>query len=759
MRPASGSATYPAAVLTATVDGVPVFYAEGPAPLSAGLVFGVGRRDETFVQGGMTHLVEHLAMRAVGRTTIDVNASVDLSATEFIASGPPDRVAAFLAAVCAALADLPTDDLAVEAAVLRAEGGTVLAPAVALLLGELYGTRGAGLAAAREPALRAIGAEDVRNWTRRFFTRGNAALWLTGPVPEGLRLPLRDGPAPDRAPQPRLAPATPAWGSVPIDQRVTLGAEVAPHPALNATLGLLRARAEEELRHRRGTAYSVEAEKIGIDASTRVAVVTTDVRPGQEAFAAQVLWRELHRLADVGPAPAELEHERAEVEMHVDDPRAHLEQARATAFAAVTGIAAATAAELRRDAAGLTVDAVRQVAGALRGAALVLVPEETELQVPGLGRLPQWSAGIVTGRVFPRRRLRGVPKEARLLVGDEGASLVLGEDRRITVRWSDAVGLVRQGPGEWQLVGSDGFTLPLSEDDWRDGAEAVALARAAVPQELQVVDDDARADGLLLLRAPAHRVREAVAHERYGARLVSNGEWTAVLPDGDRTPEAVADDLSAVLGRSTTGLVLRRAHVDVGYVLLRGAKQLDRHDWGMANGDPQLLARATGRPEDHATYLLGVTGTPEEVLQHAVVALGLPPETAALLGGEAPAAAERVEGHGIAGAFRASVRGDFVAPAGTGGVMDGWLRLSRDRPGWYRSVNAFGALLAGLGLFFLATGDDVFGGGWQRTVAWVLCGSGFASCLWETRPPRRHLAAESSPAEPPGAEPERAPIG
>ena len=149
-----------------TVDGVPVFCAAGPPPLSAGLVFGVGRRDETFVSGGVTHLVEHLAMRAVGRTTIESNAAVDLTATEFVATGSPDRVAAFLGAGCTALADLPTEHLAVEADVLRAEDATTAAPPVALLLGTLYGVEGVGLASVRDPALRSLGDTALREWTR-----------------------------------------------------------------------------------------------------------------------------------------------------------------------------------------------------------------------------------------------------------------------------------------------------------------------------------------------------------------------------------------------------------------------------------------------------------------------------------------------------------------------------------------------------------------------------------------------------------------
>ena len=730
------------------MDGVPVFHADGPPPFTAGLVFGVGRRDETFAEGGITHLVEHLAMRAVGRTAIESNASVDLTATEFFASGSPDRVAAFLKAVCRALADLPTDALAIEADVLRAEGGMVAAPPVAVLLGELYGTTGAGLASAREPALRSLGAAAVQKWVRAHFVRGNAALWLSGPVPDGLELPLGDGPAPRRASQYRRALGTPAWGPMPIEERLVLGAEVSSSPASGATLGILRTRIEDELRHRRGVAYAVEADKLAIDAESRVLVVTTDVRPGSEVLAASMIWREVHRLAGEEPSPEEVEVERERIEAFLDDPRSDLEEARAFAHAAVTGMPAIGAEELRRDAAALTGAAVQEVAAALRDGAVLLVPGEAQLQLPDLQRLAEWSPDLVEGRTFTRKRLRGVPKEAQLIVGDEGASLLLGEDRRITVRWRDTVGLVRQGPGEWMLVGREGFSFPLSEADWRDGREAVALALAAVPPELQVVDDDAHDVGLLLLRAPAHRVAEAVALGSYGATLVSNGEWTVVLADGDRAAETVADDVSSVVGRRTTGLVLRRAHADVEYVLLRGAKEVDRHQWGISSGDAGLLAQATGRPERDTSSLLGVTGTPDEVLRHAVQALGLPPEVPALLDGAAPATGQRVEAKGLVGGFRASVRGDFGPPAGTGNVLDRYRERARTRPGWFRAVNASGAVVYALVIWALVSWRGEMPG-WIFVLLVVSCGLGLLEAIWHSRPPR---APGVLPAPVPGDE-------
>jgi hypothetical protein len=385
------------------------------------------------------------------------------------------------------------------------------------------------------------------------------------------------------------------------------------------------------------------------------------------------------------------------------------------------------------------------VAAAVRDAAVLLVSGETELQVPDLAKLPDWSTEVVEGRTFARKRLRGVPKDARLTVGDDGASLALGGERRITVRWREVVGLVRQAPGEWSLVGRDGFSLPLSEDDWRDGAEAVALVRAAVPPELQVVDDDAHDEGLLLLRAPAHRVAEAVALGTFGATLVSNGEWTAVLADGELPAEAVADELSAVVGRSTTGLVIRRTHADLEYVLLRGATVVDHHRWNVAPGDPVLLAHATSRPEAHTSYLLGVTGTPDEVVGHAVAALGLPAEVPALLEGAPVEAGERVEARGIVGGFRASVRGDFEPPPGSGHALDRYRQLSRSRPAWFRLANAAAVVVYGLYLWGLVALREYLPD-WRFYLFVGLGVLAFLNSVWDIRPPRQRPAEPSAEA-------------
>ncbi|HEY0403074.1 MAG TPA: hypothetical protein VGD09_13730 [Blastococcus sp.] len=728
----------------ASIDGVPVFFVEGPPPLTAGLVFGVGRRDEPFVRGGITHLVEHLAMGALGRTTVDSNASVDLTTTEFTAAGRADPVVAFLRSVCLALTDLPTQRLAVEADVLRAEGGHAAPPVVGAFLGEFYGLEGAGLASVREPALRALTAADVRDWAGTRFTRQNAALWLVGPEVDGITLPLSDGTPPARGPQHRTALRTPAWTVLPSGDRVGIGAEVSVRPGMAAALEILRLRVEDELRHRRGVAYAVEADRIAVDASARFAVVTTDVRAGHETLAALVLWRELERLAQEGPLTAELDHERAVLAGYLDDPRSAAGEARALAQAQVTGIPAMSSEDVRREAESLTPEQVRACAAALRDAAVLGVPESLASPPAGLPRLPEWSADVVTGRVFARRKLSAVPKCARLVVGPDGASVVLGDDRRVTVRWVEAVGLVETGSGEFLLLGRDGFTLPISASDWRDGDEAVALARAATPVELQVTDDDADEDeGLLLVRAPAYRVREAVGLSTHAATIVYNGEWTAVLPDGAVSAVARRADLAPVLGRGSTALVLRRTHADLEYVLLRGGREVDRHRWGVAPGDPKLLADATGRREHHVAYLHGVTGDPEEIVAHVVQALGLPPEVPALLAA-APVVGEYVPGLGALGGFRASVRGEFDPPPGTRGIVPWWENLMRVRPAWFRALHAVAAALCGIAVWLLFTTDLGLHDRLLHTVTGLAI-IGLAYSVWNVRPPRGKEPAAQRP--------------
>lgn len=724
------------------VDGVPVLWAPAPGPLTAGLVLGVGRRDEDVVRGGVTHLVEHLAMRALGRTSLDCNATVDVASTQFTATGTPEQVAGFLRAVCAALADLPTDGLSAEAGVLRAEAGMPAPPALGALLGELYGPQGVGLAGFREPALHALTADDVRGWAATRFVRGNAALWLTGPPPPGLELPLPDGPSPAPTPSPARDLPLPALVEIGPEGLVALGAEAAYGVAVGAACRVLRTRVEDELRHRRGLSYVVMLDQVPVAADRRFVAVTADCHDGREAVAARALWQELRKLAESGPTAEELAHDLEGLGTYVDDPRAVHEELHEAAVAEVTGREFVAAGELRDRLARVTPAEVAQAATALRDGALVGVPFDTEVTLAGAARLQTWSTETLPGETFARRRGGDAPRGARLVVGDEGVSVVLNPSDVLTVRWADARALLEVGPGEWSLLGADGISVPLSAGDWQNGEQAVARVHAAVPVDLQAQSDSARSGGrrVLLLHGPPQAAQEALWPSKHDTWVRSDDRWTVAVREVDEQETyAQAAGMSASLGRRGAVLLLSQEYGELHLVLLHRGKERGTHVWdGEAHQAAAELAAPLGDDASAFVELLGHSGQPEEVLAALTARLGVPEEAAAVLSG-VPAAEVRGLVHerprGVRQAIAAAARGDYDPPESTR-LQHRLSRWERERPPAYRLVNGTAAAVqAGVAGVLAARLDGDFVSGTGALTAFFALGA--LGSLWSTRPPKR----------------------
>jgi predicted Zn-dependent peptidase len=736
----SGSMT-PSGGQSLVVDGVPVLWAPAPAPFTAGLVFGVGRRDESFVRGGLTHLVEHLAMSALGRTTLDCNASVDLTTTEFQASGRPERVADFLRRVCEALHDLPVDRLAVEAEVLRTENSAAIHVAVGALLAERYGGRGVGLAGYGEPAMTALTPQDVQDWAATRFVRGAAALWLSGPPPEGLVLPLPDGAAPPRVAQALRPIVTPALVEQPVDGAVALGAEVPRLPGLAAACRILADRLEDDLRHRRGLSYTVDTEHVALEADRRFVAVRADCREGQEALAARALWGGLARLADGGPTEAELAHDFEGLQEHVADPRALLAEIQAAAGALVTGVPHRGLDELLQEARSLAPEQVREAAQAIRAGALLGVSAGVELSLPGVTAVPQWSSDVVSGQVHRRRRLRSdAPRGARLVVGNDGVSEDLGGGELQTVRYADALALLELAPGEWTLVGADGVSIPLSAGDWRDGASALDRVRAAVPAELQVAAGALRTGPhrVLLLHAPPYAVGEGLWPSRSDAWLLQKQSWTVVVREQDEV-EAYADaaGISAALGRRCAVLVLQQVHEELSVVVMHRGKERDRHVWSGEAHDPSVLAGVLDADLEQVAALLAEPGSPAEVLAAMTRTLGVPEQVAQVLAGvpvtQVPGFVHE-PARGVRQSVAATMRGEYDPPDSRK-LLHRLNRWERERPPAYRAFNAAAAVGQGVVAAVLASRAR---GQWssrttKHVTVWALAALG---SLWSVRPPR-----------------------
>lgn len=466
------------------IDGVPVFWQQGPAPLSAGLCFGVGRRDEDFVSGGITHLVEHMVMGSLPKSHLERNASVDLGNTEFTATGRPEAVRDFLAQVCAALGDLPVERLATETRVLAAEearsGGDVLG----VLLLTRYGATGLGLVGMVQPGLLELGPSRLRAHAGKWFTRERAALWLTGPPPEGLRLPLPARPrgaAHLRAPQRRLPIALPSLTRYPGPD-VALSFEADKHgEALLTGLRILLERLERDLRHVGGHSYDVDFAAHVVDGETVHVAFIADAPQAEVPAVAKGMYDGLHRLAADGPTHEELAHDLEGFQEHLDDPRSAEAAAASAALAHLAGEDREDQrARLHRRAALRPEQVAAALASAL-GTVLVLVPEDASDPGVGLPELREGSDIEVSGRVHRRRFRSGAPRGAQLVSAPEGTTLRLPDGTRVTVVHEDCVA-VGVGPVDHphlELVGADGFTIPLCAQDWKDGRVAVETAERA----------------------------------------------------------------------------------------------------------------------------------------------------------------------------------------------------------------------------------------------------------------------------------------
>ena len=466
------------------IDGVPVFRVDGPAPLAAVLVFRVGIRDEPFARRGVTHMVEHLAMSRLGRRRHDHNASVSTAVTTFEAAGPPEAVAAFLADVCAALADLPVDRLETERKVVavEAQGGAGPMEWDRLLR---YGLRGPGLAAADPPAPDALDAEAVRAWAARHFVRANAALALTGPPPPGLRLPLPDGPVPPRPPVPPLPLGGPVWSDHPGPLGVTLSVRTPATEAASVAARVAQERLTDRLRHELGLVYDVHVD-LAVDVSDGTGCLTVLADPPARSAVrvAEVLDEVLRGLAADGPTEAELAEDLAEWRAVDEDPRIALEAATAAAMEHLHGDPDWDPAKHRAEREAVGAGDVRAALADYPATAILSVPEGVEPALPGFSRYPEHLDTPVTGRTFPRRLLGPVPRGAHLVVGDEGVSLVL-RDGAATVRWDDVIGY-GEGPDQLRtLYGGDGCMIDLHPAFFRSGQDAVALVEARVPADVR----------------------------------------------------------------------------------------------------------------------------------------------------------------------------------------------------------------------------------------------------------------------------------
>ncbi|MFF5260020.1 hypothetical protein ACFY4C_13810 [Actinomadura viridis] len=593
-------------VVRTEIDGVPVFWTEGRPgdDYQAALVFRVGRADETLARGGVTHLVEHLALHAVDNADYHYNGIVDSITTMFVTKGEAGKVAAFLTAVCDSLRALPLDRLEAEKNILRTEAeGRDPGPAGQLLLWR-YGAATYGLPAYREHGLAHHTADDVQEWVARWFTRQNAGLALIGgPPPEGLRLVLPEG---ERRPVPAptsALPRTPAYFNSTIDGVALTG--IVPRSAA-ATLycDILEQRLHHVLRRDGALSYTTDVQYLPRGADDAQILAYADGLAEVRPELTQRFLAVLDRVADEPLDAVELAEAVAARRVRMASDEARASRATAECMNELVGSKSRTTEERLAELDTIEPQDVQKVGRAVLDSALLMLPYGQQPQGARFAPAPTAATVAVEGRVHTR------PDEPRraLIVGPEGATLLSGPEM-VTVRFDQCAAVLAWPDGARVLIGLDGMTVGVEPDHWHGGRTAVAEIDRHVPAGVGV-GMPARPDDKIPPRSAdvADTVPQPPPVKVKPTRTVASHGLIGILAERRRRPAWDDPALNAVLpkvrnGDLHAGLELLARTRDDAETRCLYLENLTTAAVGQSARLAHLAADAPGHPETH--LLLG----------------------------------------------------------------------------------------------------------------------------------------------------------
>ncbi|MGC4771380.1 insulinase family protein [Micromonospora sp. DT44] len=462
------------------VDGVPTLLAPTGGPMRAGLTFRVGTADETLARAGTTHLIEHLALAPLGLADYHVNGVTAPAFTMFHTQGSETDIAAFLTAVCGHLSDLPVARLDVEKDILRTEWSSRGAAAIDDFPLWRHGARDFGLSSYPEWGLGALTADDLREWTARWFTRENAVLWICGDrVPAGLRLPLPTG---VRQPVPAVSsalPQTPAY-FVHGARAVVLDAVVRRSAAAAVFAGVLERELYRSLRQESGLSYTATTgyDPRG-DGNATLRALADALAEKQDA----VLGGFVDVLAKLRVGRIEQADLDATVAKRADLlGTAEVDAARLPGYAlnVLTGEPNLSIDEHRAELKAVNLADLHEVAGEVMGSALLMVPRGLTADWAGFVAAPTHSTEILEGTGYSAKE-----GNAALRIGVHGVTLLQG-DTPLTVRYADCAAMLAWPDGARQLIGADAIVLHIEPTMFHLHPAALPIIDAQVPADRHI---------------------------------------------------------------------------------------------------------------------------------------------------------------------------------------------------------------------------------------------------------------------------------
>jgi hypothetical protein len=436
------------------VDGVPTLVANRPGPVRAGLMFRVGRADETLARGGISHLTEHLALHDRGLTDYHINGTTGAVVTDFHVQGTAGEVAGFLTGICRSLHDPPVDRMETEKSIVRTEWSSRTPSALDDMPLWRYGARDYGLLSYPEWGLPMLRPDDLRQWAGRYYTRANAVLWIAGEgVPEGLRLELPAGER-HRVPAPSSAlPATPAYYPGP-PRAIGISGVVRREPAALIFSALLKRQLFRSLRQEAGLSYSVDTaiDPRGDGFATILALV--DALPEKQGAALGGFIDVLAGLRLGRITEADVAAVLGQAEEELSRPEAPAALLPSYAFDVLTGRPWRPLEQVRAELREVTADRLHGVAEEMMGTGLLMVPSGHTADWAGFVAAPTRSTTVVTGT---RHRSR-VDSERSLVIGPDGVSMT-DPSAAATVRFDQCAAMLVWPDGGRQLFGDDAIVV------------------------------------------------------------------------------------------------------------------------------------------------------------------------------------------------------------------------------------------------------------------------------------------------------------
>lgn len=472
------------------IDGVPVFWTPWEhQPQRVAIRFRVGVADEPLALRGVSHLIEHLALHRFGETPYGFNATVGQAVTTFNATGRSHEVHAFLEGVVRELADLPYDRLGLEKRVLDVEEAGMGTGSRARFHQLRFGAASYGRTIKRELARPLLEPEAIERWRTDWFTRGNAVVWMTGEPPEGLELPLPDGP---RQPPPVAEPLPsvefPAY-ALGTDGELAIGLIGPESDAFRAALYIARRRLVECLRLERGVAYGVLRDTQVLGYGRMHGALSLDCSNEHAPFAVDRLMAILGELAADGPTEEELEFERDGIARAIEDMESPIDEIEDASFDELMGVPVRSLDEWHASVESLS---ARDCAAALAEAlptAILDIPPEAESAVPDdfthyESKPPQLPKP--DGPSFREKDETDCPvRPCVYTAGEEHLHLQPGDGGDPdSIPYSEVVGAIGEGARSVRLVTRDERRFEISRFKFPEADRLFELLRERIPAEL-----------------------------------------------------------------------------------------------------------------------------------------------------------------------------------------------------------------------------------------------------------------------------------